>query len=153
MIVGVEIWSQRQAFHPHFPIYKIGALVCHTGIVNMKYMNLVRHAGAAPAPPAWKTGILAVRRMTLCMDNAEGTRIICGKIGDAGGIRTPVRRVAAACLATRPQRLELVGGIRRIRTDSASFTGRNADSYTMIPISMKNEKLALPPGLAPGLPA
>ena len=28
----VENWSQRQGFHPHIPIYKIGALVCHAGM-------------------------------------------------------------------------------------------------------------------------
>jgi hypothetical protein len=36
-------WSQRQGFHPHPPIYKIGALVCHAGI----HIN----GCAMPVPP------------------------------------------------------------------------------------------------------
>ena len=31
----IDEWSLGQDFHPHTPIYKIGALICHPGLIYL----------------------------------------------------------------------------------------------------------------------
>ena len=125
----------------------------------------MRRAGNAPAFPVWKTGVLL-------LDQRRGSTI--PENGDAGRIRTCVRRVAAACLTSRPRRRSnrKAGGINRTCTGTAAFTEPNADGYTMIPVTkngspgrycprfrglkdrcitlmLQRKKVASPPGFAP----